>query len=155
MHYPTWTVPVGISCQWQTDSNFFFFFFQFPKKIPCFNCKCFIALEQQDKNNIFLLAELYNSAMLLMAWHLSWESPLWCGCWSSGWNCQPRPSRSQNWMFVHSIIILSRSQQFPTSSSQNKVELGKWATGHFMHCEGCYILFKWLWYSHHYENKYM
>ena len=36
-------------------------------------------------------------------------------------------------MFVHSIIILSRSQQFPTSSSQNQVELGKWATGHFMH----------------------
>ena len=52
----------------------------------------------------------------------------------SGWNCQPWPSRSQNWMFVHSIIILSRSQQFPTSSSQNQVELGEWATGHFMHC---------------------
>ena len=52
---------------------------------------------------------------------------------SSGWNCQPWPSRSQNWMFVHSIIILSRSQQFPTSSSQNQVELGEWATSHFMH----------------------
>ena len=51
----------------------------------------------------------------------------------SGWNCQPWPSRSQNWMFVHSIIIFSRSQQFPTSSSQNQVELGEWATGHFMH----------------------
>ena len=35
--------------------------------------------------------------------------------------------------FVHSIIILSRSQQFPTSSSQNQVELVEWATGHFMH----------------------
>ena len=53
---------------------------------------------------------------------------------SSGWNCQPWPSRSQNWMFVYFIIILSRSQQFPTSSSQNQVELGEWATGHFMHC---------------------
>ena len=52
----------------------------------------------------------------------------------SGWNCQPWPSRSQNWMFVYFIIILSRSQQFPTSSSQNQVELGEWATGHFMHC---------------------
>ena len=39
---------------------------------------------------------------------------------SSGWNCQSWPSRSQNWMFVHSIIILSRSRQFPTSSSQNR-----------------------------------
>ena len=57
----------------------------------------------------------------------------------SGWNCQPWPSRSQNWMFVHSIIILSRSQQFPTSSSQNQVELGEWATGHFMHCR-CIVL---------------
>ena len=38
-------------------------------------------------------------------------------------------------MFVYFIIILSRSQQFPTSSSQNQVELGEWATGHFMHCE--------------------
>ena len=37
-------------------------------------------------------------------------------------------------MFVFFIIILSRSQQFPTSSSQNQVELGEWATGHFMHC---------------------
>ena len=37
-------------------------------------------------------------------------------------------------MFVHFIIILSRSQQFPTSSSQNQVELGEWATGDFMHC---------------------
>ena len=36
-------------------------------------------------------------------------------------------------MFVYFIIILSRSQQFPTSSSQNQVELGEWATGHFMH----------------------
>ena len=53
---------------------------------------------------------------------------------NSGWNCQPWPSRSQNWMFVHSIIILSRSQQFPTSSSQSQVELGEWETGHFMHC---------------------
>ena len=53
----------------------------------------------------------------------------------SGWNCQPWPSRSQKWMFVHSIIILSRSQQFPTSSSQNQVELGEWATAHFMHCK--------------------
>ena len=53
--------------------------------------------------------------------------------WCSGWNCQPWPSRSQNWMFVYFIIILSRSQQFPTSSSQNQVELGEWATGHFMH----------------------
>ena len=52
----------------------------------------------------------------------------------SGWNCQPWPSRSQNWMFVYFIIILSRSQQIPTSSSQNQVELGEWATGHFMHC---------------------
>ena len=51
----------------------------------------------------------------------------------SGWNCQPWPSRSQNWMFVYFIIILSRSQQFPNSSSQNQVELGEWATGHFMH----------------------
>ena len=39
-------------------------------------------------------------------------------------------------MFVYFIIILSRSQQFPTSSSQNQVELGEWATGHFMHCIG-------------------
>ena len=53
---------------------------------------------------------------------------------SSGWNCQKWPSRSQNWMFVYFIIILSRSQQFSTSSSQNQVELGEWATGHFMHC---------------------
>ena len=53
---------------------------------------------------------------------------------TSGWNCQPWPNRSQNWMFVHSIIILSNSQQFPTSSSQNQVELGEWATRHFMHC---------------------
>ena len=52
----------------------------------------------------------------------------------SGWNCQPWPSRSQNWMFVYFIIILSHSQQFPTSSSHNQVELGEWATGHFMHC---------------------
>ena len=52
----------------------------------------------------------------------------------SEWNCQSWPSRSQNWMFVYFIIILSRSQQFPTSSSQNQVELGEWATGHFMHC---------------------
>ena len=51
----------------------------------------------------------------------------------SEWNCQPWPSRSQNWMFVYFIIILSCSQQFPTSSSQNQVELGEWATGHFMH----------------------
>ena len=51
----------------------------------------------------------------------------------SGWNCQPWPSRSQNWMFVYFIIKLSRSQQFPTGSSQNQVELGEWATGHFMH----------------------
>ena len=51
----------------------------------------------------------------------------------SGWNCQPLQSRSQNRMFVHSIIILSRSQQFPTSSSQNQVELGEWASGHSMH----------------------
>ena len=51
----------------------------------------------------------------------------------SGWNCKPWPSRSQNWMFVYFIIILSRSQQFPTSSSQNQVELGEWPTGHFMH----------------------
>ena len=36
-------------------------------------------------------------------------------------------------MLVHFIIILSRSQQFPTSSSQNQVELGEWATGYFMH----------------------
>ena len=36
-------------------------------------------------------------------------------------------------MFVYFIIILSRSQQFPTSSSENQVELGKLATGHFMH----------------------
>ena len=55
----------------------------------------------------------------------------------SGWNCQPWPSRSQNWMFVYFIITLSRSQQFPTSSSQNQVKLGEWATGHFMHCN-CY-----------------
>ena len=69
---------------------------------------------------------------------------MWCPCTlgcalptpyrNSGWNCQPWPSRSQNWMFVYSIIILSRSQQFPTSSSQNQVKLGEWATGHFMHC---------------------
>ena len=52
----------------------------------------------------------------------------------SVWNCQPWPSRSQNWMFVHSIVILSRSRQFPTSSSQNQVELSEWATGHFIHC---------------------
>ena len=51
---------------------------------------------------------------------------------NSGWNCQPWPSRSQNWMFVHFIIIFS---QFPTSSSQNQVELGEWVTGHFMHCD--------------------
>ena len=38
-------------------------------------------------------------------------------------------------MFVYFIIISSRSQQFPTSSSQNQVELGEWATGHFMHCD--------------------
>ena len=56
-------------------------------------------------------------------------------CQHSGWNCQPWPSRSQNWMFVYFIIILSHSQQFPTSSSQNQVELGEWATGHFMHCQ--------------------
>ena len=54
----------------------------------------------------------------------------------SGWNCQPWPSGSQNWMFVYFIIILSCSQQFPTSSSQNQVELGEWATGHFMHWLG-------------------
>ena len=29
-------------------------------------------------------------------------------------------------MFVYFIIILSRSQQFPTSSSQNQIELGEW-----------------------------
>ena len=52
----------------------------------------------------------------------------------SGWNCQPWPSRSQNWMFVYFIIVLSCSQQFPTSSKQNQVKLGEWATGHFMHC---------------------
>ena len=52
---------------------------------------------------------------------------------TSGWNCQPWPSRSQNWMFVYFIIILSRSQQFPTSSSQDQVELDEWGTGHFMH----------------------
>ena len=54
--------------------------------------------------------------------------------YGSGWNCQPWPSRSQNWMLVYFISILSRSQQFPTSSSQNQVELGEWVTGHFMHC---------------------
>ena len=38
-------------------------------------------------------------------------------------------------MFVYFIIIISLSQQFPTSSSKNQVELGEWATCHFMHCE--------------------
>ena len=64
--------------------------------------------------------------------------------WLSGWSSQPWPSRSQNWMFVYFIIILSRSQQFPTSSSQNQVELGEWATGHFMHwwlhCNDCSVI---------------
>ena len=79
-----------------------------------FSMKCFAACLPDDNDG--LVQERYNSIA------------------NSGWNCQPRPSRSQNWMFVHSVIILSRSQQFPTSSSQNQVELGEWATGHFMHC---------------------
>ena len=52
---------------------------------------------------------------------------------NNGWNCPPWPSRSQNWMFAYFIINLSRSQQFPTSSSQNQVELDERVTGHFMH----------------------
>ena len=32
-------------------------------------------------------------------------------------------------------MILSRSQQFPNSSTWNQVELGKWATGQIMHCD--------------------
>ena len=43
-------------------------------------------------------------------------------------------------VFVYFIIILNRSQQFPTSSSQNQVELGEWATGHFMHWSFVLIL---------------
>ena len=66
-------------------------------------------------------------------------------CDLSGWDCQPWPSRSQNWMFVHSIIILSHSQQFPTSSSQNQVELGEWVTGHFMHCDLDHLVTKVRW----------
>ena len=44
-------------------------------------------------------------------------------------------------MFVYFIIILSRSQQFPTSSSQNQVELGDWASSHFMHCYDVYFVY--------------
>ena len=77
----------------------------------------------------------------VMAWYHQATSHYVSQCWprsvlsyATWWNCQPWPSRSQNWMFVHFIIILSRSQQFPASLSQNQVELGEWATGHFMHC---------------------
>ena len=35
--------------------------------------------------------------------------------------------------FNMSLKFLSRSQQFPSSSTRNQVELGKWATGQIMH----------------------
>ena len=31
-------------------------------------------------------------------------------------------------------MVLSRSQQFRSSSTWNQVELGEWATGRIMHC---------------------
>ena len=74
-----------------------------------------------------------------IGWH---QAPGWFHLKCSGWNCQPWPSRSQNWMFVYFIIILSRSQQFPTSSSQNQVELDEWATGHIMHWKCIINLFE-------------
>ena len=71
----------------------------------------------------------------------------------SWWNCQPWPSRSQYWMFVYFIIILSHSQQFPTSSSQNQVEVGKWATGHFMHWTLAQVMAWCLTTPSHYLNQ--
>ena len=41
-----------------------------------------------------------------------------------------------NWLLWHFIVISSSSQPFPSSSTQNQVELSEWATGCFMHCEG-------------------
>ena len=39
-----------------------------------------------------------------------------------------------NWLLWHFIVISSSSQPFPSSSTQNQVELSEWATGCFMHC---------------------
>ena len=88
---------------------------------------CFCEVDPQEQISVFL-SRKWRSNYLQNISHSVQVSVIY-----SGWNCQPWPSRSQNWMFVHSIFILSHSQQFPTSSSQNQVELGEWATGHFMH----------------------
>ena len=51
-----------------------------------------------------------------------------------------------NWLLWHFIVISSSSQPFPSSSTQNQVELSEWATGCFMHC--CHSLFRSLCHWH-------
>ena len=100
-------------------------------------------MELQARNELIIYIYIYMVAGQIRFWTtlFKYKFHRFAGSW---WvaiciytQCIKPPAMTNsltNWLLWHFFVISSSSQPFPSSSTQNQVELSEWATGCFMHC---------------------